>query len=115
MLHGVSKKFNKPLMLSEVGIRSASKCSTMPWDYEHVEFPYNGDEQARFYDSVMQIFWNEPWFMGFFWWEWQVHYPDAETGMSDTNFGIYGKPAEQVLRKWYSKPHGTITSPATIK
>jgi len=115
MLHKVSIKFKKPLLLIEIGVRSASKCSTMPWDYDHTEFPYDGEEQANFYESAFQTFWNEPWFLGFCWWDWQVNLPDRESGKPDTSFGIYGKPAEDVLHKWYEKPHSTITSPATMK
>jgi hypothetical protein len=97
------QKFNKPILFMEIGCRSAEGCATMPWDFEHAELPFSEEEQARFYSSVMKVFWNEPWFAGFFWWDWSTKlYPVEEAG-SNTGFDIYGKKAERVVRDWYSK------------
>ncbi|WP_338788478.1 glycoside hydrolase family 113 [Metabacillus sp. FJAT-53654] len=97
------ERFNKPIVFMEIGCRSAEGCATMPWDFEHTELPYSEDEQANFYSSVMKVFWDEPWFGGFFWWDWSTKlYPLAEA-KSNTYFDIYGKKAENVLKEWYRK------------
>ncbi|MBO9596872.1 MAG: glycosyl hydrolase family 53, partial [Cohnella sp.] len=81
----------------------AEGCATMPWDYEHTDLPYSEDEQANFYSSVLQTFWDEPWFGGFFWWDWSTElYPLDEAG-KDVGFDIYGKKAERLVKEWYAK------------
>ncbi|MDQ0229621.1 glycoside hydrolase family 113 [Metabacillus malikii] len=97
------EKFNKPILFMEIGCRSAEGCATMPWDFEHKELPFNEEEQARFYSSVMKVFWDEPWFAGFFWWDWSTKLYPIEEAKTNTNFDIYGKKAELVVKEWYSK------------
>lgn len=97
------EKFKKPILFMEIGCRSAHGCATMPWDFMHKDLPASEAEQANFYSSVLKVFWDEPWFSGFFWWDWSTKlYPAAEAA-SNVGFDIYGKKAEQVLRTWYSK------------
>lgn len=97
------EKFNKPILFMEIGCRSAEGCATMPWDFEHTELPFNEEEQANFYSSVMKVFWDEPWFAGFFWWDWSTKLYPLEDAKSNTYFDIYGKKAESVVKEWYSK------------
>ncbi len=73
-IENLHKKFNKPIMFVEIGCRSAEGCATMPWDFEHKDLPFNEEEQANFYSSVMKVFWDEPWFAGFFWWDWSTSF-----------------------------------------
>jgi hypothetical protein len=103
-LRELSAKSRKPILFMEIGMRSAATCSSMPWDWEHQELPYDGDEQARYYEAALQSFWNnEPWFIGYCWWDWKAQLYDREEGKNNKDFCIYGKPAEEVLLKWYSK------------
>ncbi|WP_020615439.1 glycoside hydrolase family 113 [Paenibacillus daejeonensis] len=105
-LAALAAKFGKPVIFMEVGCRSARGCATMPWDFEHRELPRDEDEQANFYASALQTFWDEPWFAGFFWWDWSVQlYPLEEAG-SDRGFDIYGKKAAAVLESYYKREAG---------
>lgn len=97
------QKFNKPIIFAEIGCRSARGCATMPWDFEHRELPFDEDEQANFYNSVIKVFWDEPWFAGFFWWDWSTKLYPLEQAKQNPGFDIYGKRAEQILKNWYSK------------
>jgi hypothetical protein len=76
----------------------------MPWDFTHKDFPWDEDEQANFYNSCLRTFFDEPWFAGFFWWEWTTKVYDIDKSSSDESFNVYGKKAEKVLKEWYSKP-----------
>lgn len=96
-------RFRKPILFMEIGCRSAAGCATMPWDFEHTDLPFDEEEQARFYSSVMKVFWDEPWFAGFFWWDWSTKLYPLEEAKSNRGFDIYGKKAEQVLKEWYLK------------
>lgn len=97
------QRFNKPIVFMEIGCRSAAGCATMPWDFEHVDLPFSEEEQANFYNSVMKVFWNEPYFSGFFWWDWKTKLYSKEDAKLDKDFDIYGKKAEEVVRHWYEK------------
>ena len=90
----------KQIIFMEIGCRSARGCAMMPYDFTHREFPYDEDEQAAFYESCFRSMWNEPWFAGFFWWDWYTKLPQKE---HETGFSISGKKAEQIVKQWYSK------------
>ncbi|WP_420831242.1 glycoside hydrolase family 113 [Paenibacillus lignilyticus] len=101
-------KFGKPIIFMEIGCRSALGCATMPWDFTHTELPVSEEEQANFYSSVLKVFWDEPWFAGFFWWDWSVKLYDREEAGSNVGFDIYGKKAEHILKEWYEKPKQSL-------
>ena len=90
----------KQVLFMEIGCRSARGCAMMPYDFSHREFPYDEDEQANFYESCLRSMWNEPWFAGFFWWDWYTYLPEAQQEMG---FSIAGKKAEKIVREWYAK------------
>nr|WP_052339607.1 glycosyl hydrolase family 53 [Gorillibacterium massiliense] len=96
-------RFGKPIVFMEIGCRSALGCAMMPYDFTHTELPVSEQEQANFYSSVIKAFWEEPWFAGFFWWDWSVKLYPLEEAKINTGFDIYGKQAEVVLKDWYAK------------
>jgi hypothetical protein len=102
-LAALSQKFGKPIVFMEIGCRSALGCATMPWDFVHEELPFHEDEQANFYHSALQAFWDEPWFAGFFWWDWSTKLYALEEAGENRGFDIYGKKASVVLREYYGK------------
>ena len=91
----------KQILFMEIGCRSARGCAMMPWDFSHRDFPYDEEEQARFYESCFRAMWNEPWFAGFFWWDWYTFLPSRSP---ETGFSIVGKKAEEVVKAWYALP-----------
>lgn len=100
-LKKLHERFNKPVVFMEIGCRSARGCASMPWDFKHVNLPFSEDEQANFYSSVLKVFWDEPWFAGFFWWDWSTKLYPREQARSNHGFDIYGKKAQRVLEQWY--------------
>ncbi|MBN2217129.1 MAG: hypothetical protein JW719_07115 [Pirellulales bacterium] len=102
-LRQISRRWDKPVLFAEIGVRSAKGCSATPWDAGRDDRPYDGEEQARFYEAAFQSFAREPWFLGFFWWDWPARMRDRNEGPGRTDFHVFGKPAEEVLRRWYSK------------
>jgi hypothetical protein len=102
-LRALALRMHKPIFFIESGCRSAHGASKMSGDFTHWEWPYDGDEQARFYEAAFRVFWDEPWFCGYSWWDWKVKLYKKEDASLNKEFVIYGKPAEQVLRTWYAK------------
>ena len=99
-LRALSEKHGKQIIFMEIGCRSARGCAMMPWDFTHREFPYDEEEQANFYESCFRALWDEPWFGGFFWWDWGTRLPSRQP---DRGFAVAGKRAEEVVRAWYAK------------
>jgi hypothetical protein len=102
----VSAKWGKPILFIEAGVTAVRGCARTPWVHidERADWPIDEQEQANFYQANFETFWDEPWFMGWCWWDWPARlYDDAEAG-SDRSFCVYGKKAEGVMREWYAKP-----------
>ncbi|TYP76640.1 glycoside hydrolase family 113 [Paenibacillus methanolicus] len=96
------RRFNKPVVFMEIGCRSAHGCATMPWDFTRRDLPFSEEEQANFYSSVIQVFWDQPWFGGFFWWDWSVKLYPLSEAKSNRGFDVYGKRAGEILTEWYT-------------
>ncbi|RCW74831.1 glycoside hydrolase family 113 [Saliterribacillus persicus] len=109
-LEKLHRRYNKPILFMEIGCRSAEGCATMPWDFMHTELPFNEQEQANFYQSVFQVFWDKPWFAGFFWWDWKTKLYPLEEAKNDVDFDIYGKEAEKIVKEWYNKNRNLVKS-----
>ena len=67
--------------------------------------PYDGEEQANYLDAVLSSFSGEPWWAGLYWWKWdeQQKRPQYEDPAGDKGFTIAGKPAAEVMKRWYSR------------
>lgn len=98
--HLSEKHGGKQIIFMEIGCRSASGCANMPYDFTHREFPYDEDEQANFYESCFRSMWDEPWFAGFFWWDWYTKLP---VDKPEDGFSVVDKKAEKLIREWYAK------------
>lgn len=94
--------YQRPIMFAEIGMRNVTGCACYPWEYKLKTVENNEEEQALFYETALQTFWDEPWFDGFFWWDWPaILYPLSEAP-EHTGFCVYGKRAEQVMKRWYT-------------
>jgi hypothetical protein len=104
-MRGVSAKFGKPILFIETGCTSVRGCAHTPW--EHVADtqarPVDEAEQANYYAAQFETYWNEPWFMGWCWWDWPARLYDKSEATTNRMFCPYGKQAEGVLREWYAK------------
>ncbi len=105
-IDAVRKKFDKPVLFTEVGYRSIAGASSKPW-----EWPRRGEEvdvdldlQARCYEAFFQTFWERPWVAGVYWWKWFPARPRADAG---TGFTPQNKPAAAVMSRWYGPEAAT--------
>lgn len=104
-LREVSARHGKPVLMLETGVRSVRGCARYPWSHpgSTPESPIDQQEQANYYAAFFEVFWDEPWFAGFTWWDWPPRLYPAKRAAHDRGFSIYGKQAETVLRTWYAK------------
>ena len=97
-LASLAKRWQKPIILTEIGYRSLDGASMHPWNWQ-IEGCVDLEEQADCYRAAFESVYLEPWLAGIFWWSWS---PDPfEGGPEDTGYSPHGKPAEDVLRAWY--------------
>jgi hypothetical protein len=98
ILAGLAARYNKPVLLTEIGYRSYHGCTIQPWD-SWVVSDVDMEEQANAYEAAFRQLYHQPWLHGIFWWTWLPN--RFESGPCDTGFTPYLKPAENVLRRWY--------------
>jgi len=99
-LEDLSRKWQRPILLTEVGYPSVHGAAAEPW----VEDPGRGiqpEEQAACYQAIFAAFAGKPWLGGMFWWKWPSH--GRGGGPSDPSYTPLGKPAAEILRAWYTQ------------
>jgi Glycoside Hydrolase Family 113 len=110
-VEAVQKRFHKPVIFTEVGFPSVPGANRHPW-----QDGKSGDAdpqlQARCYRAIFQAFYNKPWFEGMYWWKVGSN---GFGGPGDTSLTPWGKPAMQVVKKWYesgNRQNGGLGGPA---
>jgi len=99
-IEAVHDKWERPVLFTEVGFPSVRGGSAEPW----IEDPRRGialQEQAAGYEAIFESFTGRPWLKGMFWWKWPSH--GRGGGPQDPSYVPLGKPAEEVLRGWYTR------------
>ncbi len=105
LVERVQRQYGKPVLVTEVGYRSAADAATKPWEWESAPSAWSAQEelllQAHCYEAFFAAFWEQPWFAGSYIWKW---YPDHARagGTADRDFTPQNKPAQEVMRRWYA-------------
>jgi len=99
-LQALSGRWNKSLILTEIGYRSVVGGAQNPWDWQR---PRTVDlsVQANCYEDALKSVMGKSWLVGMYFWQWLPN-PD-QGGPYDTGYTPHGKPAEDILKLWYSK------------
>jgi hypothetical protein len=101
----VAALLGKPFYFGEAGCCSTAGATMKPWGWDNPG-GYDGDEQARYLEALLTAFWEEPWFMGLYWWKWdeQNDRPNLrDDPRGDKGFTLWGKPAAEVMKNWYGR------------
>lgn len=101
MLEELSAKWNKPVILTEVGVWSVEKFS-QNYNYLDTNDEIDLQDQANMFQAIYKSFWGQPWVQGIF--------PYAILG--NTNYAepwnihndFVRKPAGDVIRSFYGVP-----------
>jgi len=96
-LVGFAAKVKRPLIITEIGYTSQDGAAVHPWDYT-LRAPVDLEEQRRCYAAFIAAWKAEPRLAGVFFWQWY-----GGGGPADGSYTPRGKPAEQVLKAWYSE------------
>ncbi len=97
-MESVSRKFDKPIVFTEVGYRNTADAAKEPWTW-----PEEMDDtvvlsdamQTKCFTAFFNTVWNEPWFDGAFIWKW---FPGT---YYMTDLGSYFEKRDSMHRVWY--------------
>ncbi len=93
------KEINKPIIFTEIGYRSSEFSAAKPWDY-NLDANIDLEVQVACYTAALDIFCNQSWCDGIYWWYWNTS--PYSGGLNNRDFTPQGKPAEVVLNRWYT-------------
>ena len=94
----VKEKYNKPLLITEIGFRSVDA----PWKNPHADSDQqveNETHQKRCYEIVADELKKADWINGIFWWKWSCDLDYHRPG----KFTPQDKEAEAVVKDWFLK------------
>jgi len=90
---------DKKIIVSEIGITSTTEHFDEPWRFDIDDKEVDLATQEKYYEAAFRFFQNKV--DGIYWWVIDDGLP-PQSPLQDKGFSPLGKPAEQVLRKWYS-------------
>lgn len=97
-LDWLANRWNMPIIFTEIGYMSVDGATILPGDWSSPA-EINLKEQADAYQAVFETFQGKSWWRGVFWWSLDTK-PD-QGGSDDRSFTFLGKPAEEVIRRYY--------------
>jgi|GEM_PF-1186317 len=103
-LSSFSASKGKPIVFTEIGYQSVDGTNMHPWWSSGA---MDQQEQADCYQAAFQVFYNETWFKGMYWWMW--YWDPAQ----DVNkFDVYNKLAEAKIIQWYGGIPKVLATPS---
>ncbi len=100
-IQSVERKYNKPVIFTEVGFRSTGE----PWKTaleKGTRNEVNLLSQRRCYRALFKAAYGQKWLAGMYWWKWPS-YLSYGGSPENIHYTPNNKPAEKVVKKWYSK------------
>jgi hypothetical protein len=99
-LEAVAVRFDRPVLLTEIGYKSALGAAYRPWEW-HERRAAAPQTQALIYRCIRDVFGAQPapHIAGVYFWIWYTS--PTWGGLHNSDFTPRGKPAEGVLAGWY--------------
>lgn len=99
-LCGLAERYERPVVLTEAGLRAVRGAAARPWDHGLKGAP-DPDLQGRYYLALLQAFAGQDWWRGVYWWKW---FTDHDRREKDA-YAPMGLAAEKVLEMaWAQSP-----------
>jgi hypothetical protein len=99
-LANLSDTWNKSVLITEIGYMSQDGNIQHPWNWLIEDGTIDLQEQAIGYQAAFQVLYHQPWLAGMYWWDYGTD--PFEGGPCDQHYTPHDKPAEDILRSWYS-------------
>jgi len=107
ILEKVHRRFNKPILFTEMGYKSTMDSAIEPWgwinhDKSKISRSLSTETQANCYEAFFKVVWPKKWFAGVHIWQWRnPHHRSG--GSTDLNFTPQQKPAENIIAKGFGE------------
>mgnify|MGYP001024327168 CR=1 FL=1 len=98
----VVRKFDKPFFFAEAGCMSTNTSALTPNDWK-VRGSLDMQEQADWYSQMFETAGKRDFVQGVCMWSWAWKLPSAQAALKDGGYDIYAKPAEAVVREFYTR------------
>lgn len=95
----LADRYDLPVIFLEIGYRTVQSSWQEPWHYTGGKKDLQA--QAKAYEALLKSFSPEPWWQGVFFWKTFTDREKAESRDNGKSFRFLGKPAEDVLRRWF--------------
>lgn len=99
-VEAVTSRHGKPLIFTECGYASLEAPHRAPWDETRRKLA--PEDQARCYEALLKKFYGHRSVHGFFWWKVGTN---GFGGLEDGSHTPWGKPAMDVMARWYRAPN----------
>ncbi len=103
-LGALARGEGKPVVFTEIGYKSVPFTAQEPWVWTdrraRITDARAFEAQASAYQAFFEIVWPEDWVAGAYFWKWYPSNGMPGRGRSG-DFTPQGKPAEEVLARWY--------------
>lgn len=97
----VQKKYDKPLLFTEIGFRSVPAPWRQPHAHPEEGAGYHGEHQRLCYEVVLRNLAGKDWCQGVMFWKWPSYLESR--GAENTDYLPVGKPAEAVVMDWFGR------------
>lgn len=101
-IYKVVQQYQKPFFFAEVGCMSCEGASLVPNDWTLVG-KLNLQEQVKYYEVMFEKCYKHSWIRGFGLCSWDTELYRKELGVQDAFYCLYGKPAIDIVKAFYSK------------
>lgn len=96
----VVKHHQKPFFFCEAGCPSREGSQYLPNDWE-LPGEVSMMAQSQWFQRMFTACDKRNWVQGFGIWDWKVQLYPREAALKDDDYGVYGKPAAKIIRKFY--------------
>ena len=96
----VVEKYNKPFFFCEAGCASRKGAKWLPNNWE-LEGSVDLSEQKEWYEEMFKQTARHKWVGGFGLWDWKAHLYPLEEYNKDSDYALFGKPAEETVRNYF--------------
>lgn len=112
-LSGLARTYNKPIIFTEVGYMSANNALGDPGAAYGNPGSINMSIQANAYQALLEYWSTSSYMAGVSFWGWSTN-PNAG-GTNDIDYTPQNKPAEQVMKQWFTSGGNTTTPVTPVK
>jgi len=102
----LSKKYNKPVVLSEVNVYGYDGVNKDPIGATPANAVKDHQEQADYYDALFRTIKNRDWIQGVYLWGWYIgttSEKDKPSQLNDFGDSFAQKKAGEVVKEWFQK------------